>query len=207
MATTNTGTQVAPATANPANNPWYNPRLNPGVAMAQGGATQAQILAKLGCSYRQWWAHYAAVQIGANPKLPLAPTPAAIAAARNAGGKHASWGWLAVRAGLPEWGKRGVRALYTQHTNVQAAGLRVGHGGRYLNANPQLYAGQAKATGTAAPVGTPHAAVAAGAQLQGLPYGKLQALAKAHGVQLAKGQKRTKHTLVQALLQAGITQP
>lgn len=203
----NTPTQGAPATANAANNPWYNPKLNAGVPMVASGATQAQIVAKLGCSARQWWAHYAATQVAANPKLPLAPTPGAIATARNQGGKYASWGWLAVRSGLPEWGKRGVRALYTQHTNVQASGLRIGHGGRYLNANPQLYAGAAKATGTAAPVGVAHAALVAGTALQPLKFGQLQALAKAHKVTLGKGTKLTKVNLIAALVQAGVTQP
>jgi hypothetical protein len=133
-------------------------------AMRTDGATMGAIQAELGLNYSQaWWgiaehmmatptwAHLA--EVGQHTGAALGQ---AIASARNAPGVQTgiglsnSWGWLAVRFGMPE---SRVRSLYSEATGIQHTGLRIGKGGRYAGGLEDQYVGAARLTGIVRPVG------------------------------------------------------
>lgn len=75
---------------------------------------------------------------------------AAITQARNA--DQQSWGYIAVRCNAPE-GQ--VRKAFTEKTGLRSQGLRINHGGRFLDRDPVLYQGEHKAIGVAIPKTAP----------------------------------------------------
>jgi hypothetical protein len=121
----------------------------------------------------------------------------AIAEARHA---NQSWGYIAVRCNKPE---AQVRKQYAEATGTKSQGLRIGHGGRWVNNDPVLYLDEAKMTGTAIPVGTPRSQYRAlvashDDYLAGLPAEELRRRCRLLGLK----ENGSKAVLVKRLLAA-----
>jgi hypothetical protein len=100
-------------------------------------------------NYSQFWLYCQAQDLPADAFITASEGSdewfEAITKCRNAGD---SWGLIAVKCRRPE-GR--IRKAFTEATGLRSQGLRIGHGGRYLDHDPVLYVGEAKVTGTAIP--------------------------------------------------------
>lgn len=119
-------------------------------ALHQEGVAIKDIQATLDLNYSQTWLGITERDMVTNhPELDhramdAAKKPAAIVEARNKMDDHASWGWLAVRFGMPE---SRVRKHFREEANVYDTGLRIGKGGRFMEDNGELYEGEAAKVG------------------------------------------------------------
>lgn len=123
------------------------------VVMHGQGATMPEIQAALALNYSQAW--WGIAEASLTPELDhramaAEDKPASIVESRNAGGTHSSWGWLAVRYGMPE---SRVRKLYTETSNVRHRGLRNGKGGRFMEDNDAYYQGANRKVGHVSTIG------------------------------------------------------
>lgn len=58
-----------------------------------------------------------------------------------------SWGLIQVRFGFREYTEGRIRKMYEEASGVKAIGLRIGRGGRFLNGDQVLYAGDRRKPG------------------------------------------------------------
>lgn len=65
-----------------------------------------------------------------------------------------SWGLISVMMGYKAFPESRVRKMYEEASGLRSQGLRIGHGGRYLNGDPVLYADDRRKPGIALPKGT-----------------------------------------------------
>jgi hypothetical protein len=112
-----------------------------------------------------------------------------------------SWGEIGVRLSVPE---SRVRSAYKEATGKLSEGQRIGRGGRFLNADPDLYADVLQAPGTVIPreYGRTNARTAAAQQrLMALEPAELKALAADYGIASFK-KGTTKATMVTAIVKS-----
>lgn len=124
-------------------------------AMHQAGATNGQIQEATGLNYSQMWLDRTRREleqgndtvggwIATHDPKTKAPLPntvigAAIVKARAA---DQSWGLIAVRTRMPE---SRVRTVFTEVSALDSRGLRIGHGGRWVQDDPRFYTGAERA--------------------------------------------------------------
>lgn len=163
------------------------------VKMRTEGSAWPAILKATGLSHSQ---AEIAVLRASLPKDAFQPfSPEAVIALRQ---KGTSWGEIAVRLSVPE---SRVRGAYKEATGKLSEGQRCGRGGRFLNADPDLYADVLQAPGTVIPkeYGRTNARTAAAQQrLMALTPKELKDYAKDAGVTV--GAKATKAAIVMGIV-------
>lgn len=162
------------------------------VEMRSSGEKWPAILAATGLSHSQ---AEIAVLKATLPKSAFKPfSPEAVLELR---GEGVSWGEIGVRLSVPE---STVRSAYKKATGKLSEGQRIGRGGRYLNADAELYADVLQPTGTVIPeeYGRRNARLAAFQQrLLKMEFADLKAYAADQGVTVKKGM--TKARIVKAI--------
>lgn len=122
-------------------------------AMHNDGASMKSIQEELGLNYSQAWLGISARQLasGEADTTKLDPNdPKAIYQARMEEGEYSSWGWLAVRAGVPE---SRVRKIFREASTFSDRGLRIGKGGRFVADKADEYVDEARVHGVKLPIG------------------------------------------------------
>lgn len=151
------------------------------VRLRADGLGWKDILAQTGLSHSQAEIAVLKATLPADAFVPFSPE--AVVALRSEG---ISWGEIGVRLGVPE-GK--VRSAFKAATGTLSEGLRIGSGGRFLNADAVLYADVLKQSGTAIPneygrINARKAAVEC--RMMKLDRSELKALAADYGITVAK---------------------
>lgn len=116
------------------------------------GRKLKEILELTGLTYAQAWLYITDAHLPASEKIKSKDRTAL--KVKQLREDNMSWGNIVVRFGYKEYTEAKIRKLFEEATGTMSIGLRIGHGGRFLNNDGLLYAGERRRPGIELPKGT-----------------------------------------------------
>ncbi len=127
--------------------------LEQALKLRKEGRKLKEILELTGLNYSQAWLYITDAMLPTSQRVKSKDATALnIKAMRD--NEENSWGLISVRLGYTEFPESKVRKMYEEASGLKSQGLRIGHGGRYLNGDPILYADDRRRPGIQIPKGT-----------------------------------------------------